>query len=248
MRRKSFLSFVVILYMVSFGLTAQNPERLARLQSQIYRGFITNDMVLWERTIGELERYAASNPGPEGMYDLLLARYGYIAFTMEKEPGKARQHLDKAEAELEKLFNYTPYLSNAYALQGAFLGFRISLRPIVAVRLGPRSYRVINSAVEKDFDNPTAWMEMANSRFYTPSAFGGSKQEALEYYMKAVALFEKDMKPNQKWLYLNCLVGLAKSYQYTDRKIFAIATYRKALTFEPEFKWVRDELLPQILN
>jgi tetratricopeptide (TPR) repeat protein len=234
--------------LITVGLSAQNPDRMARLQNQIYKGFISNDMVLWERTLGELERYTASNPGPEGMYDLLLARYGFIAFTMEKEPGKAREQLDKAEGELEKLFSYPAYLSNAYALQGAFLGFRISLRPIVAVRLGPRSYRVISSAVETDPDNPAAWMEMANSRFYTPSAFGGSKQEALEYYMKAVALFEKEMKPNQKWLYLNSLVGLAKSYQYTDRKIFAIATYRKALTFEPEFKWVRDELLPQILN
>lgn len=241
---------MILLLTLSMGihLSGHANDKLNRLRDQIYTSFIKGDVHLWERTIIEYEQYYSSMPTSDVLYDLLLARYGFIAFSMEDEASKAKNQLSKAEAELERLFTYPGYLSNAYAMQGAFLGFRISLRPISAITLGPRSYKAINNAVEAGPDNPVVWMEMGNSRFYTPSAFGGSKQEALEYYQKSVRLFEQNMKPNQKWLYLNSLVGLAKSYQHTDRKSFAIATYKKALTFEPEFKWVRDELLPELLR
>lgn len=244
---KTVLLFVSLwLGFLAISSTAQSSARLTRMQNQIYESFVTGDVPLWERTIFELERYYQSNPREDVLYDLILARYGFIAFSLENEPAMARLHLDKAESELEKLFNYPSQQSNAYAFEGAFLGFRISLRPITAIRNGPRSYKAISEALEADPNNPVAWMETGNSRFYTPSTFGGSKQEALEAYLKAVQLFEKDLPNNQRWLYLNSLVGLAKSYEFTDRKRFAIATYEKALTFEPELKWVRDELLPPL--
>ncbi len=241
---------IIVAFVLSVGihLFGHSQDKLNRLRNQIYTSFVKGDVVLWEKTIIEYEQYYSSATTSDVLYDLLLARYGFIAFSMENEPSMAKDQLSKAESELEKLFSYPVYLSHAYAMQGAFLGFRISLRPISAISLGPKSYKAINKAVETDPDNPVAWMEMGNSRFYTPSAFGGSKQQALEYYQKSVRLFEQNMKPNQKWLYLNSLVGLAKSYQHTDRKTFAIATYKKALTFEPEFKWVRDELLPALLR
>ncbi len=246
MSKNNLLFPFLLLCLLLVPLPAESSERLTRLQNQIYQSFVSGDVPLWERTILELERYYQSSPREEVLYDLILARYGFIAFSLENEPSIARNQLDKAESELEKLFNYPSQQSNAYAFQGAFLGFRISLRPFTAIRNGPRSYRAISSALEADSDNPVAWMEKGNSRFYTPSAFGGSKQEALEAYHKAVQLFENNLPNNQRWLYLNSLVGLAKSYEYTDRKRFAIATYKKALTFEPKFKWVRDELLPPL--
>ncbi len=250
MMLKKALKISVFIFLMGwvFTLNSQVTDRQSRLQIQIYQSFVSGNIPLWEATITEMERNFNSNKSSSLLYDLLLARYGFVAFNMEVDKSKARQHLNKADEELEQLFQYPSHLSNAWSLKGAFYGFRISLRPISAVTLGPRSYSAINEAVEADKNNPVAWMEMGNTRFYTPSTFGGSKQEALEYYQKAVDLFEKNMPANQKWLYLNSLVGLAKSYQYTDNKQMAINTYKKALTFEPEFKWVRDELLPELLK
>lgn len=230
------------------SLNSQADERDV-FQQRIYQSFIKGEMNTWEATLVEMEDYYARFPLPAMLYDLLLARYGFIAVCLDKEEkARAREQLDKAEAELEKLLVYSAFQSRAHALQGAFLGFRISLRPLSAVRLGPRSYAAIDKALEADAGNPTAWMEKGNSRFYTPSVFGGSKEVARDAYARAAELFERNMPANQRWLYLNTLVGLAKSYQYTGQHPLSVATYRKALEFEPGFKWVRDELLPEALK
>ncbi len=240
----SIALFLTLLAASSSGAKSQNKR--AEFQDRIYNSFISGDMRSWERTIAEMEQYYSAFPLPDMLYDLLLARYGFIPYCLDEDKKDlARQHLDKAEEELEKLFVYNRYRAHAFALRGAFLGFRISLRPLSAIRLGPRSYRAIDDAMEADPNNPTVWMEKGNTRFYTPSTFGGSKEEARDSYKKAVELFEKDLHPNQRWLYLNSLVGLAKSYQYTNQDRLAVATLEKALQFEPGFKWVREELLPE---
>ncbi|TVQ86706.1 MAG: tetratricopeptide repeat protein [Bacteroidetes bacterium] len=241
---RTILFIFLVFYFHNAHAAVQDKQK--ELQDRIYNSFVEGNLNSWELTITEMENLYRTNPRPDFLYDLLLARYGFIAANLgEGEKSKARAHLDKAEEELERLFVYTIHKSNAYALQGAFLGFRISLRPLSAIRLGPRSYRAIDNALEADENNPAAWMEKGNTRFYTPSTFGGSKEEARDAYKKAVELFEKNLQNNQRWLYLNSLIGLAKSYQYTDQNALAIATFEKALRFEPGLTWVRDELLPE---
>lgn len=246
-RRIFFLLTISVL--VFSSVTAAGQGLQARFQDRLYQAFISGTDGDWERTLIEMEAYYKRNPSSSMLYDLLLARYGFIAMCLERSNNdRARLHLDRAESELEVLRADASYLSRVLALEGAFLGFRISLRPLSGVRLGPRSYRLIDAAIDADPQNPTAWMERGNSRFYTPSTFGGSKQEARDSYQRAVELFEKNLQPNQRWLYLNSLVGLARSYQYTGQRELSIATYRKALAFEPGFTWVRDELLPEALR
>ncbi len=244
--KKTTILFGLLLLTVGLFEAQGSNNDIEELREQLYESYILGEMDDWEQTMEEMERHYKQLPFSEYLYDLLLARYGYIPYCLDTDQkDKARKYLNKAEAELEDLFKYDQYKSEAYSLKGAFLGFRISLSPLSAVRLGPRSYKAIDNAVEADPQDPTVWMEMGNTRFYTPSAFGGSKQEAAEYYQRAIDLFEKDLKPNQKWLYLNSLTGLAKSYQYLDKNHLSIRVYEKALRFEPRFKWVKEELLPE---
>lgn len=84
--------------------------------------------------------------------------------------------------------------------------------------------------------------------YYAPPAVGGSKKEAIKSYSRAIELLETDMKKIHRWLYLNTLVGLAKSYRETGNRPMAVITLRKALEFEPEFKWVKERLLPEMLE
>ena len=55
---------------------------------------------------------------------------------------------------------------------------------------------------------------MANMKFYTPKFLGGSKEEAISYYEKAVEILETShLKTDHTWIYINTVIMLAKAYE-----------------------------------
>ncbi len=214
-------------------------------QEMIYYAFTRDRMETWIRAINILEKEYRRTGNIDVLYELTLARYGYIGYSLgTSDRTAAREHIRLAEEHIDKLTASSRYASSAYALQAALYAYRISMAPWRAVFWGQRSMNLIDRAIETDPRNPQAWLEHGNAMFYAPATFGGSKEKALESYNRAISIFESEMKEHHRWLYLNTLVALAKSYQETGNKTMARITYRKALEFEPEFTWVRDTLLP----
>lgn len=216
---------------------------------KIYRAYVDQKMEMWDEAITILEAQYKNSGSKDILYELILARYGYIGYNLginNKE--EARQHISLAEKHIDKLTDSRKYESSAYALQAALYAYRISMSPLMAVFWGRKTMNLIGKAIETDSLNPSAWIEHGNAMFYAPAALGGSKEEAIESYRRAVDLLEKKMPDIHRWLYLNTLVALAKSYQETGNSKMARLTYLKALDFEPEFKWVRDKLLPELIQ
>jgi tetratricopeptide (TPR) repeat protein len=227
------------------GQVASVPV-IETLQNNLYRAYVQGNMPLWERTLAGMEGLYAERPTNILLYDILLAQYGLIGYYIGTEQhGKGSSHLEKAEENLKRLATARAYRTTSLVFESAFLAYRISLRPIRAVQLGPRSYRLIEEALELDPAYSRVWIEKGNAAFYTPSMFGGDKSEAIRHYLKAIALLEKDMPNNHRWLYLSTLVALANAYEKTDDLPNAIRTAEKALAFEPDFAWVKDEMLPK---
>ncbi len=127
----------------------------------------------------------------------------------------------------------------------SFKAFHINLRPRRGMSLGPRSSRLIDQALEMDPRYPRGHLEKGNMSFHAPRLLGGSKKESVKHYEKAISLWDRHLPENHKWLFLSTLVSLAKAQKETGDLDQAIATLEKALQFEPEFQWVRDELLPE---
>lgn len=215
------------------------------LQNQVYEAYVTGNIPLWERTIRQMEAAYSRRPVPELLYDILLAQYGLIGYYLGTgQNSNAQRHLEQAEAYVGQLSASRPYSTTALVFQSAFLGFRISLRPLRAVQLGPRSYRLIDQAIEADPAYARGWIEKGNISFYTPSVFGGNKGDAIAHYQKAIQLLEINTANNHRWLYLSTLVALANAQKETGDVRGGIQTLEKALRDEPRFSWVRDELLP----
>ncbi|TVR70245.1 MAG: tetratricopeptide repeat protein [Marinilabiliales bacterium] len=234
----------LILCLIPGALAAQGGTRP---QEMIYYAFTRDRMETWVRAINILEKEYRQTGNIDVLYELTLARYGYIGYSLGiGDRSSAREQIGLAEEDIDKLTASTRHESSAYALQAALYAYRISMAPWRAVFWGQRSMNLIDKAIETDHGNPQAWLEHGNAMFYAPATFGGSKEKALESYNRAIRLFEADMKEHHRWLYLNTLVALAKSYQETGNKAMARITYRKALEFEPEFTWVRETLLPAL--
>ena len=85
------------------------------------------------------------------------------------------------------------------------------------------------------------YVQLGNIDFYKPSLFGGSKEDALKYYLKAEQILLRE-GIDQDWNLLSLWAQIGLTYETLDNLQKAEVYYRKALTAEPQFKWVKDEL------
>jgi len=96
---------------------------------------------------------------------------------------------------------------------------------------------------------PFGHVQYGIAYFYMPAMFGGSKTVAIEHFLDALKLMEANQEAlSNDWNYLNLLTLIGQSYQeikeYDKAKLF----YQKALDKEPNFLWVKNELMPELLK
>lgn len=231
---------LIALWLVFLGFSAE-----AGNQQTIYEAFVKGDMQRWKNTIDKMQE--KSSPSSSFLLELINYQYGYIGWALgnEKED-EAEKYLNLAEENLEKIGKKNTYRSEYHSYKAAFLGFRIGLSNWKAPFLGPKSIENAEKAIALGKTNPMAYLENGNIQFYMPKAFGGSKAEAIGYYLIAQKLMERSSKyTSQNWNYLNLLVIIAKAYHKIGQKAKAKAYYEKILAIEPEFLWVKNELYPK---
>ncbi len=205
--------------------------------------------IFWGTRVFRTKKRFKTND-PSYLLELINYQYGYIGWAIGNSRKKeAEKMLADAENNLSKLdeSGYKPSWVNAY--KSAFFGFKISMYPLKAPFMGPKSMKHAQLSVEIDPANYFGYVQMANVWFYMPAAFGGSKKNALEYLMKAALLIEKE--PEQlieNWNYLSLLAFLGQAQMETKAYTQAKNTFDRILKMEPGFSWVKDELFPQLLD
>jgi tetratricopeptide (TPR) repeat protein len=88
----------------------------------------------------------------------------------------------------EKAIAIDPNSSEAHRLEGESLSQLIPHVFAGGPRLGPRSTRELDRAIELNPKNVNAYIARAYNYFFTPKAFGGDKQKAAEMLQKALEL------------------------------------------------------------
>lgn len=241
MERKSRQIVLVLLTVIFTGVDASPGLR-------IYRAYITGNMTAWKEVTDSMIQ--AGPKDNAGLLELTNYEYGYIGWCVgNKRYGEARRYLDRAERNLEMLIKDTVHHSMVNSYKSAFYGYRIGMNILAAPVLGMKSIESAKLAVKQDENNAFAHVQKGNIEFYMPPVFGGSKAEALRHYLKALELIERDPEDlMENWNYLSLLVLIAQSYSYIDDFQSALKYLDKLLAIEPRFKYVKDELYPQILN
>jgi len=182
--------------------------------------------------------------------ELVNYYYGYTGWLIgEDQKKKAVRYIEEAEAIIDPLQEKNPNAPEWYAYRAAFVAYRISINKMKAAFLAKESNKNINHAIELGPDCAQGWIERGNGQFYTPKLLGGSKEEAMNAYNKAIRIMEKDPESlQQNWLYLNVLMMLGQSYDKTGNTTMAKRTYDKILRLEPDFSYMRDELYPAFIK
>jgi tetratricopeptide (TPR) repeat protein len=217
-------------------------------RSEIYNCYITGNMTKWKSVIDRMA--AEKSRDPLVITELLNYHYGYIGWAIGmKKTDEAKRYLEIAEENLELLDSYKPYASIVNAYRSAFYGFRIGLNKVLAPFLGGKSLDAARTAIEQDKRNYLGYVQLGNSEFYMPQAFGGSKAEALRYYTKAQEIMESDPSGlRENWNYLSLLTVIAQAYTYTREFDKSKQYLDKILSIEPNFTWVKNELYQQLNN
>ncbi|WP_319589547.1 hypothetical protein [uncultured Draconibacterium sp.] len=238
-RTKHSLIALFMFFVLSVSVSASNKEK-------IYQAYISNRMNDWQSVIDSLEQNKTESA--DYLSELMNYQYGYIGYCLaEDDDKKAKHYLDLAENNLEILENknFDPALVNAY--KAAFWGFKIGLSPIKAPIFGRRCIKNADRALELNDKLPFAHVQYGNAYFYMPAIFGGSKEVAIEHFLLAIEQMEKQPAALQNdWNYLSLLSLTGQSYEEIGEYEKAKVIYEKTLQFEPDFKWVKDELYPDL--
>jgi len=220
----------------------------ASYKSEIYSAYINNKMDQWKSVIDRMD--AIPDKSNELLLELVNYQYGYIGYCIgfDKE-AEAKRYLGLAQKNLDilEMNKYSPSVINAY--KSAFYGFRIGLNPITAPVNGLRSIDCAKTAIKLDNQNWFGYVQHGNIQFYMPSTFGGSKKEALEYYLKARDLLEKEPDAvAENWNYMSLMIVIGQTYTYLKDFTSAQKVFDNILRNEPEFLYVKDDLYPILLK
>lgn len=220
----------------------------AGCKSDIYAAYVNSDAQRWKIIIDAMD--AAINKSNDLLLELVNYQYGYIAWCIgNKKNDEAKKYLDLAENNISILSKDTKNLSLVNSYRAAFYGYKIALNRFLAPIFLFISIDCAKLAIKLDKENPFGYIQYANIRFYVPAIFGGSKKEALIYYLKAQELMEQNEKDiNENWNYLSLLAVIAQSYSYLNDFGSSKFYIEKILKIEPDFGWVKNELYPWILN
>lgn len=230
--------FLLLLFAAKHA-TGNNPE--------IYAAFITGDMQRWQKMIDRMDLEKENNAAV--LAELVNYQYGFIGWCVgNKKYDDARKYLERAYGNLEALAKVKGYESLVYAYQSAFYGYRIGMNYLQAPILGPKSIECARKSILLDRNNAFGYVQCGNTEFYMPKIFGGSKAEALRYYLKAQEIMERnDAVLKNDWNYLSLLTVIAQTYSYLGDRESSRHYLDRILSIEPRFEWIRNELYPQIM-
>jgi len=241
MGRKKYRLTFILLGLFALSIQASNKE-------EIYKCFVNDRMPVWKNIIDQLNRQ--QEKCNELLLELVNYQYGYIGWCLENDrKDEAIIYLKLAEENIKLLEAKKVELSLINGYKSAFYGYHIAISKFSAPFLGPKSSSCAKLAIQLDPNQTFGYIQLGNTKFHSPSLMGGSKSEAIPYYMKAKALMEKKKEEILgDWNYLSLLTTIAKAYVATDDFAKAKLMYEEILKFEPGFTWVRDKLYPDLLK
>ena len=186
---------------------------------------------------------------PDFLLELINYQYGYVAWCLGNDKkNDAKNYLSLLEENLERLKNTAGETAEFHAFTAAAYGFKIGLSTWRAPFFGPKSMDHAEKAQEKDNQSFQAYMEMGNIWNHMPAMFGGSDEKALNYYSKALEIMESKSEEIKRhnWMYLNLLTLVGQIQQEIGNPNQAKKYFEQALQIEPDFVWVKEELLPSL--
>lgn len=139
-----------------------------------------------------------------------------------------KQAAQDGVAAAERAVKLNAESSEAHRLVGELLGELIPHVFAGGMRYGSRSTGEIEKAMQLDPHNPNAYVARGNNYFFTPKAFGGDKEKAIDTWKKAIAIAPTSDAAE------GAHIWLARAYQSLGKSENATTEINEALKMNPD--------------
>ncbi|HAN19502.1 MAG: hypothetical protein A2X13_01030 [Bacteroidetes bacterium GWC2_33_15] len=248
MKTRNYITALMLGLLINITASA-SINNIESIHLKLYKAYISNNTALWLTGMNELELSYNKTKNPIILFELARSQYGYIGLLIDRQEfEKAKSILPKAEKNVQDLVKQAPGSADANALLAGIYGFKIMLYPGYVMINGPKGKNYIEKASSIKNITPSVIIELGNYAYHTPSILGGSIENAISYYKKAIKLLELKNQDKNNWQYLNTLIWLAISYDKNGQTEQAISVLQIVLKKEPDLVYVKNELYPKILK
>jgi tetratricopeptide (TPR) repeat protein len=193
--------------------------------------------------------YKSDTSNFEALYNLILAEYKLIEMGMR--PGNEQlfdKYYESALTNAKLLSDQKEFSAEGMTLSAAVYMMKIANSPIRAVTLSSKIHSLLDEAEKIKPEFPRIYLIRGMMKYNTPGIFGGSYEDALKNFNKSASLFEKLNKDTATidWGYVEALTWTGRSQEKLEDFEAAIFSYKKVLSIEPDFSWVKYSLLPKL--
>jgi hypothetical protein len=266
LRRISSVPIVAMILAISataaLGATVKNSrDAVTKLVAQIQRADYEGDRAALNRLYGQLTPFVEDKELASRVRywrGFALWRRVINGFNESVDPKEQEQDLNQAVDEFGKAAAGDPAFVDAKVGAESCLGFLIGLHPNDAPRVqeliarGTPLRKEIEAAAP---ENPRFLWVQGSIQWYVPPERGGGQAKAMETYQRGLEAARKQkgsvtdpLEPS--WGEPELLMSLAGANLYrTTPDLNAAEQYaRSALALVPYWHYVRDILIPQILD
>jgi tetratricopeptide (TPR) repeat protein len=252
MKMIQFTSLFLGLFMMSIQPSkAYEADSIRDITQRIQNGIHYHEEAVLRDALVSLDEYTQSEEWRAPAYYYKAYIHYRLATMFEEEIEEEQDELiEQAVTWLQEGLDdsKTVYKADMYALLSSCYGILIG-GPFSAMSYGPKAQEAMNKAKSFGPENPRAYLLDGIGKMYTPAMFGGGERKAMKLFEKSLRYFEKEAagsKPLISWGNAEIYVWIGQLYEQQDQWVEARESYQKALSRNPDFKWVNEKLLPDV--
>lgn len=162
-------------------------------------------------------------------------------------PKRRKTYSQEAERALQFLLHERPGDAEALALLGSAYGARIT-GFWSGIKFGKKADQALEEAAAVAPDNPRTVLQQGISAYFSPKAFGGGLDRAEALLRRSLELFQSQPEdaPWPNWGRVDAYAWLGQVLAKKGDVAGARDVYQQGLALEPDHRWIREVLLPQL--
>ncbi len=238
MKKEKFL--LLILCICTINVFAQIDHK------KMFDAYLIGELNVWGEMLEEKQKNINDLDNQELAF-VINYQYGYIPWCLEtKKTEQAKLFLEYFESNLSLWEQKGGDRATIFAYRSGASAFHYKLSSSLSYAI--TSIKFVNKAFETDAKNPIVLSLKGNIDFYKPAIFGGSKKEAMNYFIQSLEAFERINWAENNWNYVATKLCLAQTYEKTNQIGKALKLAEEMLSAYPTFLYLKNEYYPSLLR